>query len=77
MRVWINEKKTNLSERLKKTVEADYKKQKDEKKAKDEEKAKEEEKISKEESKEEPVKVEEIEMIDTSSAPKKEEEAPV
>ena len=34
MRVWINEKKTNLSERLKKTVEADYKKQKEENKAK-------------------------------------------
>ena len=34
MRAWINEKKTNLSERLKKTVEAEYKKQKEENKAK-------------------------------------------
>ena len=36
MRVWINEKKTNLSERLKKTVEAEYKKKKEEAKAKKE-----------------------------------------
>lgn len=34
MRVWINEKKTNLSERLKKTVEAEYKKKKEEDAAK-------------------------------------------
>ena len=30
MRVWINVKKTNLSERLKKSVEAEYKKKKEE-----------------------------------------------
>jgi hypothetical protein len=79
MRVWINEKKTNLSERLKKTVEAEYKKKKEEeakaaaesseaKKEKTKEEAKEE---TKEESKtDEPVKVDDIEMIDTSSTPK-------
>jgi len=67
MRVWINEKKTNLSERLKKTVEAEYKKKKEE----DKEKKVEETDEKKEE---EPVKVEEIEMIDTSSTPAEKKE---
>jgi hypothetical protein len=78
MRVWINEKKTNLSERLKKTVEAEYKKKKEEAKAaaesseaKKEETKEEAKEVAKEESKtEEPVKVDDIEMIDTSSTPK-------
>ncbi len=73
MRVWINEKKTNLSKRLKKTVEAEYKKKKEE----DKEKAKpQQEEAKEEEKKEEPVKVEEIEMIDTSSKPPEKKEAP-
>lgn len=71
MRVWINEKKTNLMERIKKSVEAEYKKKKEE----DKEKKTEEEKKVESDG---PVKVEEIEMIDTSSEPKKkEEEKPV
>jgi len=65
MRVWINEKKTNLMEKIKKIVEAEYKKKKEEDKNK---KA-----VEKDEKKESdgPVKVDEIEMIDTSSEPKK------
>ena len=74
MRVWINEKKTNLSERLKKTVEAEYKKKKEEAKAAAESSEAKKEEVkeeAKEESKtEEPVKVDDIEMIDTSSTPK-------
>jgi hypothetical protein len=34
MRKWINEKKSNLTEKIKKEVEADYKKKKEEEKAK-------------------------------------------
>ena len=72
MRVWINEKKTNLSERLKKSVEAEYKKKKEEAKNAPVESAEEKKEESKEESKsEEPVKVDDIEMIDTTSAPAK------
>jgi len=74
MRVWINEKKTNLSERLKKTVEGEYKKKKEEAKAAAESSEAKKEEVkeeAKEESKtEEPVKVDDIEMIDTSSTPK-------
>ena len=84
MRQWINEKKKNLIEKIKKEVEAEYKKKKEEKK--DEVPAAPEEKKASEKdtyAKEEPVKTDDIELIDTSSKPaestettKVEEEAP-
>ena len=87
MRIWISDKKKNLSEKLKKEVETEYKKKKEEEKKAKEEAAnkegenKEQQKVEeaaaadpKEEEKKE-VKVEEIELIDTSSKPKVEEKA--
>ena len=82
MRQWVNEKKKNLIERIKKEVETEYQKKKEEdKKKKEEEKAKEQpaeekkEEEKKEESSESAEKKEaEVEQIDTSA--KKEEAAP-
>ena len=85
MRTWIIEKKKNLSERIQKETETEFKKKKEEDKKKEAEAPKKEEEPkaeNKEESKkeEEPVKEEKVEMIDTSSTPavnseeKKEEE---
>ena len=64
MRQWINEKKKNLIERIKKEVETEYsKKKEEEKKKKEEEKSKEAEKPKTEEKKSEDV----VEQIDTSA----------
>lgn len=71
MRTWISDKKKNLVNRITREVESEYIKKKQEKKdepsaAADEKK---EEKVEVDEQKEssEPVKIDEIEMIDTSS----------
>lgn len=71
MRQWINEKKTNLSQKVQKEVEAEYKKKKEQ--APKEEKPAEAPVV--EEKKEEPIKEDEIILIDTTSKPA-EPEAP-
>ena len=70
MRMWVNEKKKNLSEKVKKDVEAEYKKKKEESPKQEEAKAEalKEVKVEGAEEKkaEDPVKEEEIVLIDTT-----------
>lgn len=71
MRLWINEKKSNLAQKINKEVEAEYKKKKDEEKSKaaKEKPAKEEVKTEEKpaESSDTPVKEDEIVLIDTTA----------
>lgn len=71
MRQWINEKKKNLIEKIKKDVESDYKKKKQEAPAAVEPAKTEDKPVVEEEKKaeESAIKTEEIELIDTTTKP--------
>jgi hypothetical protein len=79
MRTWISDKKKNLVNRITREVESEYIKKKQEKKDEPAAEEKKEEKANEEEKKEEssePIKVDDIEIIDTSSTKPVAEEAP-